>query len=65
MTDDPASLFPAELSDAAAATLSDFLHQLALAADVRYLAQLQRYRRQQQPPPYDPLRPWRSPPRDP
>ena len=65
MTNDPAYRFPAELSDAAAATLCDFLHELALAADVHYLAQLQRYRRQQEPPLYDPARPWRSPPCDP
>ena len=65
MTDDPAYLFPAELSDAAAAALCDFLHELALAADTRYFAQLQRHRRQQQPPPLDPAQPWRSPPRDP
>ena len=38
MTDDPASLFPAKLADAAAVTLCDFLHELALAADVCYLA---------------------------
>ena len=65
MNDDPTDLFPAELSDAAAATLCDFLHELAVAADVRYLAQLQRYRRQQEPPLYDPAQPWRSRPRDP
>lgn len=65
MTDHPASLFASGLSDTAAAALCDFLHELALAADVHYLAQLQRYRRQQEPPLYDPARPWRSPPRDP
>ena len=65
MNDDPQSLFPAGLPDAAAAALCDFLHELAAAADVRYLAQLHRYHRQQQPPPYDPTQPWRSRPRDP
>ena len=65
MNDDPVDLFAAELSDAAAATLCDFLHELAAAADTRYLTQLQRHRRQQQPPPYDPAHPWRSRPRDP
>lgn len=65
MTDDPASLFPPGLSDNAAAALCDFLHELAAAADTRYFAQLQRHRHQQRLPPYDPLQPWRSPPRDP
>ena len=65
MIDDPASLFPTSLSDAAAAALCDFLHDLAAAADARYLAQLQRHRRQQEPPLYDPAQPWRSRPRDP
>ena len=65
MNDDPESLFPAGLADATAAALCDFLHDLAAAADTRYLAQLQRHRRQQEPPPYDPARPWRSRPRDP
>ena len=65
MIDDPASPFPDGLSDAAAAALCDFLHELALAADVRYLAQLERHRRQHEPPLYDPAQPWRSPPRDP
>ena len=65
MNDDPQLLFPAGLSDAAAAALCDFLHELAAAADTRYLAQLQRHRRQQEPTPYDPARPWCSRPRDP
>ena len=65
MTDDQPPLFPAGLSDATAAALCDFLHELAAAADNRYLPQLQRHRRQQEPPPYDPLRPWHSPPHDP
>ena len=65
MNDDPQLLFPAGLSDAAAAALCDFLHELAAAADTRYLAQLQRHRRQQEPTPCDPARPWRSRPRDP
>ena len=60
MNHDPESLFPAGLSDAAATALCDFLHELAAAADTRYLAQLQRHRRQQEPPPHDPARPWRS-----
>ena len=65
MNDDPAPPFPDGLSDAAAAALCDFLHELAAAADIRYLAQLQRHRRQQEPPLYDPTRPWRSRPHDP
>ena len=65
MSLDSESLFPACLSDAAAAALCDFLHELAAAADMRYLAQLQRHRRQQAPPPHDPARPWRSRPRNP
>ena len=65
MNDDPQLLFPAGLCDAAAAALCDFLHELAAAADTRYLAQLQRHGRQQEPTPYDPARPWCSRPRDP
>ena len=65
MNHDPQPLFPSGLSDAAAAALCDFLHDLAAAADLRYLAQLQRYRRQREPPPYDPTRPWCSRPFDP
>ena len=64
MNDDPQSLFPADLSDAAAAALCDFLHELATAAESRYLTQLQRHRREQEPPPYDPTQPWRSRPPD-
>ena len=41
MNDDPQLLFPAGLSDAAAAALCDFLHELAAAADTRYLARTQ------------------------
>jgi hypothetical protein len=65
MNRDPASLFPDDLSDATAAALCDFLHELTAAADSRYLAQLLRYQREQEPPPPDPAQPWRSRPRDP
>ena len=65
MNDDPQTWFPTGLSDAAATALCDFLHDLAAAADARYLAQLQRYQRQQEPPPSDPAQPWCSRPRDP
>lgn len=64
MNHDPESLFPAGISDAAATALCDFLHDLAAAADARYLAQLLRHHRQQQPPPHDPAQPWRSRPPD-
>ena len=60
MNTDPDPLFPADLSDETATALCDFLHELAAFADSRYLAQILRYRRQHQPPPFDPDRPWLS-----
>lgn len=60
MSTDPDPLFPAGLSDEAATALCDFLHDLAAAADSRYLAQILRYRRQHQATPFDPDHPWLS-----
>lgn len=50
-------LLPSGLSDETAAALCDFLHELAAAADSRYLHQLQRYRRLSAPP-ENPNQPW-------
>ena len=60
MNTDTDPLFPADLSDETATALCDLLHELAASADSRYLAQILRYRRQHQPPPFDPDRPWLS-----
>ena len=60
MNTDPEPRFPADLSDEAATTLCDFLHELAAFADSHYLAQILRYRRLHQPSPFDPDRPWLS-----
>lgn len=60
MSPDPAPAFPQDLSDEAAAALCDFLHELAAAADSRYLHQILRYRRAQAPP-VDPNQPWLFP----
>lgn len=56
--------FPDNLTDTAAAALSEFLHNLAAACESRYFIQLSRYYESQRTV-YDPEQPWRSPPRDP
>ena len=58
------SLFPDSLSDESAATISEFLHQLAAACEERYLVQLRRHRSRQMNL-YDPEAPWRIPPGEP
>jgi hypothetical protein len=52
--------FPSGLSDRAAAAFCDFLSQLAVDADARYLGQVLRYQRSIKQPPQDPDQPWRS-----
>ena len=64
MNPDPAPAFRSDLSDEAAAALCDFLHELAVAADSRYLHQILRYRRPQAPP-VDPNQSWLFPPTSP
>ena len=61
---EPDFAFPSGLSDREATTLCDFLFQLATNAEVRYLGQLRRYRRDNDPTPQDPCHPWRSDSRD-
>jgi len=56
----PSFAFPSDLSDREAATLCDFLSQLAADADAHYLGQILRYRRENDPPPQDPDHPWQS-----
>lgn len=50
-------LFPDDLSDEAAAVVSDFLWQLLSAWDSRYFIQLRRYHADKEPP-CSPDRPW-------
>ena len=54
-------LFPDDISDEAASALTEFLYELAVACESRYLTQIQRYHSGQQNL-YDPERPWLSPP---
>jgi hypothetical protein len=61
---DSVPLFPPSLSDEAATSLCDFLHELAAAADNRYFHQILRYRRTHAPP-VDPNQPWLFPLDDP
>ena len=46
----PLICLPTELSDVAAATLVEFLHELCAALEQHYFAQLHRYHRQNRPP---------------
>jgi len=54
------SAFPSDLSDREATTLCDFLFQLAADAEARYLAQILRYRHENDPTPRHPDHPWES-----
>ena len=60
MIDDSESPFPDDLSDEVATQLCDLLHQLAMAAEYRYLTQILRYRKKHRPPHVDPDHPWLS-----
>lgn len=55
---EPTFAFPSDLSDREATTLCDFLFQLAADADARYLAQILRYRQENNPTPRHPDHPW-------
>ena len=57
MNRDDYLLLPSGLSDETAAALCDFLHELAAAADSRYLHQLRRHRCLNAPP-INPNQPW-------
>ena len=61
---DSENFFPDNLTDTAAAALSEFLHNLAEACESRYFIQLSRYYESKRTV-YDPEQPWRSPPPDP
>jgi hypothetical protein len=58
MENDIEHLFPLDISDESAVVLCDFLAELLLAADSRYLTKLRRYR-QAHSPPVDPEHPWK------
>lgn len=57
MEKDIEQLFPRDISDESAVVLCDFLAELLLAADSRYLTKLRRYR-QAHSPPVDSEYPW-------
>jgi hypothetical protein len=64
MTLDLDTLFPEGLTDDTASAISDFLNELAVAWESRYLHQLQRYHAQHQSDLFDPEQPWRTTPTD-
>ena len=57
---EPTFAFPSDISDRAATILCDFLFQLAADAEIHYLGQILRYRRDNNPTPQDPDQPWWS-----
>lgn len=59
MTDEVARLLPSCISDESAAVLCDFLAELSMAADSRYLGQIRRYREERSTT-VDPDQPWQS-----
>lgn len=64
MSHDIGHLFPDDLSDKAASRLCDFLNELALACDRRYLKQCRRYHEKKRCKSLDPQAPWNSLPLD-
>jgi len=56
----PTFAFPSGLSDCEATVLVDFLFQLAADAETRYLGQILRHIRENDPPPQYPDCPWDS-----
>ncbi len=59
INDDMERLFPRCISDESAVVLCDFLAELLMVADTRYLCHLMRYRKAHSPP-VDPQYPWRK-----
>ena len=59
MQDELAIPLPANISDESAAVLCDFLAELSLAADSRYLCQIRRYREESRTT-VDPDQPWET-----
>jgi len=59
MTDEVERLLPGCISDESAAVLCDFLAELSMAADSRYLCQIRRYREENHMA-VDPDHPWRN-----
>jgi len=57
MTDEVVRLLPSHISDESAAVLCDFLAELSMAADRRYLCQIRRYR-EENPTIVDPDQAW-------
>jgi len=57
ITDKMGSLFPSHISDESAAVLCDFLIELSMAAESRYLCQIMRYREENRTT-VDPDHPW-------
>lgn len=56
---DREGLFPMPISDEAAVALCDFLAELSVEMEMRYLVQLRRYRVAHSPP-VNPEHPWRD-----
>lgn len=54
---DMEQLLPKQISDETAVALCDFLAELNMAVEIRYLHQLRRYHEAHRPP-VDPQRPW-------
>lgn len=56
---DMEQLLPKQISDETAVALCDFLAELNMAVEIRYLHQLRRYHEALHPP-VDPKHPWRN-----
>ena len=63
ITDEVVRLLPSHISDESASVICDFLAELSMAADSRYLCQI-RHHREKNRPPVDPGYPWRNTQRD-
>ena len=57
--DEMALLFPRHISDESAAVLCDFMAELSMAAESRYLCQIRRYREENRTT-VDPDHPWEN-----
>ncbi len=57
--DEMARLFPRHISDESAAVLCDFMAELSMAAETRYLCQIRRYREENRTT-VDPDHPWEN-----
>lgn len=59
ITDEVVCLLPSHISDESAAVLCDFLAELSMAAESRYLCQIRRYREENRTA-VDPDSPWEN-----